>query len=131
MIRKTIFIFCLLLTAMALTPSQGQCENWKEFFRVGDTIWQYDKDSINYPEQKKYIFGFALRNKEIINVLTRNTTLKNYPSLVRIYCTERKCVGCEKDRIYNPFDKGPSGDLEPIEPGSWGESLLKKVCPWF
>lgn len=38
-------IFLFLLAEMTLEPLQEQCENWKDFFKDGDTIWQHDKDS--------------------------------------------------------------------------------------
>ena len=126
MLRKRIFIFCFLLTVMTLAPSTGQCENWKEFFKDGDTAWQYDKDSIHYPKEKK-ILGLTVRNKEIVNVWIQSGR-SGEVIIVRVYCVERECDGCggliDPDHL-----KKLSGRREPIQPGSWGESLLKKVCP--
>jgi len=118
MLRKMIFIFCCLLAVTALAPSQGRCENWKEFFKDGDTIWQYDKDSIHYPKTKKNIFGITVRDKDIVNVWIRWIDKKYYGEafIERIYCAERK------------FD-GVFALQESIAPGSNEESLLKKVCP--
>jgi hypothetical protein len=126
---KKISIFGFLLAVIVLTTSQGQCENWKEFFKDSDEIWQYDKDSIHYPQQKK-IMGLTVRNKEIVNVSTRNNSGRNEKMgeawMVRVYCVERECVGCG---LFDPWFKKLSGSREPIEPGSLYESLLKKVCP--
>lgn len=129
MLRKRILIICFLLAAMTLAPSTGQCENWKEFFKDGDTTWQYDKDSINYPQQKK-IMGLTVRNKKIVDVWTRwieKSGRSGKVSIVRVYCVERECDGCGGLILWD--SKKLSGRREPIEPGSWGESLLKKVCP--
>ena len=127
MLLKTIFIFCFLLAVMTLTASQGQCENWKEFFKTGDTAWYYDKDSIHYPQKKK-ILGLIVRNKEIVNVWTRHKGSAGFGEaiLTRIYCVERECDGCGD---WIPDSKKLSVSRDPIEPGSRGESLLKKVCP--
>jgi hypothetical protein len=125
MLQKMIFIFCFLLAVMILTASQGQCENWKEFFKDGDTAWYYDKDSIHYPKQKKSIFGLTVQNKEIVNVWTRRGF--GVSILTQIYCVERECEGC--GRLIFPDSNKIYGIRESIEPGSWGESLLKKVCP--
>ena len=78
--RKRIFIFCFLLVVMALTTSQGQCENWKEFFKDGNRTWQYDKDSIHYPIQKNpslvfqyrikksLTYGYGIRNQQDLEI---------------------------------------------------------------
>lgn len=136
MLRKKILIFCFLLALMTLTTSRGQCENWKEFFKDSDTIWQYDKDSIHYPKTKKNIFGLTVRDKEIVNVWTRiksRTSGEIDATLKRIYCVERECVGCEFVgglNWRNPDNPNElAGSRTTIVPGSWGESLLKKVCP--
>jgi len=116
---------------MVLTTSQGQCENWKKFFKAGDRTWYYDKDSIHYPQQKK-ILGLTVRNKEIVNVWIRYKESAGFGEsiLTRIYCRERECDGCDlNDLDLNPWSKKPSGSREPIEPGSPHETLLKKVCP--
>lgn len=130
MLRKWIFIFCFLLAVMTLTSSQGQCENWKEYFQDNETTYYYDKDSIHYPQQKK-ILGITVRNKEIVNVWTRWTSKKDvytsYTLLKQIYCEERECKGCG---FIDSRVKGVEGyEKEPIKPSSEAESLLKKVCP--
>ncbi|MDO9229759.1 MAG: hypothetical protein Q7U03_09355 [Syntrophales bacterium] len=123
------FISFFLLALMVLAPLQGQCEDWKEYFNDGVGTFYYDKDSIHYPEQKK-ILGFTVKNKEIVNVWTKikyRASGENDTQLTRIYCLERECMNCAG--MVNLFSKELSGRKEPIEPGSWGESLLKKVCP--
>jgi hypothetical protein len=143
MLRKGLFAFCFLLAVMTLTPSQGQCENWKEFHKDGDRIWYYDKDSIHYPQTKKNIFGLTVQNKEIVNVWTYYKESAGFSDsrITRIYCAERVCQGCgfmkqdpsslQRDdlKFLDLQYKGPDGPREPIEPGSGGESLLKKICP--
>ena len=129
MLLKMIFIFCFFVAVMTLSPSQGQCENWKEFFKDGDSTYYYDKDSIHYPQQKK-ILGFTVNNKEIVNVWTKikyRASGENDTQLTRIYCLERECMNCVG--MVNLFSKELSGRKEPIEPGSRGESLLINVCP--
>ena len=123
MLQKGFFIIFFLLAVTTLSPSQGQCEKWKEFFKDGDATWQYDKDSIHYPITKKNILSLTVRNKEIVNVWVRWIDKKFYgPAfLVTIYCADRECDGC----ISMPI----RGNREHIEPGSNDESLLKKVCP--
>ncbi|MDO9229758.1 MAG: hypothetical protein Q7U03_09350 [Syntrophales bacterium] len=131
MLRKKTLIFCLLLALMTLTTSRGQCENWKEYFKDSDGTWQYDKDSIHYPKTKKNILGLTVRNKDIVNVWTRNINEKNEnvtlfgAELVNMYCVERECIGdgCSWESKHFPNRRLP------IAPGSLGESLLKKVCP--
>lgn len=117
---KMFIISFFLLAALTLSPSQGQCENWKEFFKDGDTIWQYDRDSIHYPQQKK-ILGLTVRNKDIVNIWIRWIDKKyRGPAFIeRIYCVERE--------LGNPFNLNLRD--EPIKPGSQEESLLKKICP--
>jgi hypothetical protein len=122
------YIFFFLLAVMILAPLQGQCENWKEFSKDGDTKWQYDKDSIHYPEQKKNIFGDTVQNKNIVTVCIRNNILMDYHTvhLVKISCAERKLEPVKNnsnDQFVSHYMKGP------IEPGSMGENLFKKVCP--
>lgn len=130
MLQKGFFIVCLLLALMVLTTSQGQCENWKEFFKDGNRTCYYDKDSIHYPKLKKTIFGLTVRDKEIVNVWTRDKGERSGDALLtRIYCVERECDGyCSNGGLVFP-DNELSGSPELIKPGSWGESLLKKVCP--
>jgi hypothetical protein len=129
MLTKMIFILSFLLAVMVLTPSQGQCENWKEFFKDGDTIWQYDKDSIHYPKTKKNFFGLTVQNKEIVNVWTQDIKSNYGAFMVRIYCAERECIGCDFG-WRNPYSPNELvGSRTPIGPGSPFESLLKKVCP--
>jgi hypothetical protein len=129
MILKRLFSRCFLFAVIILTPSQGQCENWKEFFKDGDRTCYYDKDSIHYPKQNKSIFGLTVQNKEIVNVWTRYKESAGFGDaiLTRIYCVERECDGC--GNWIDPDSKKLSGFRDPIEPGSRGESLLKKVCP--
>jgi hypothetical protein len=136
MLRKLIFMLCFILAVMALIPALGQCENWKEFYKDGGEIWQYDKDSIHYPEQKKNIFGITVRDKNIVNVWIRIGKSGGFEEafLTRIYCIERKCSGwdCDKDGvdIRDPYGKELFDKLrDPIKPGSKYEILLKKVCP--
>lgn len=126
-----MFIFFFLLVMMVVTTSQGQCENWKEFFKDDDGIYYYDKDSIHYPKTKKNIFGLTVRDKEIVNVWIRwvdKLGKSGEGHIVRIYCVERECMGCWGS-FSDPWSKGVSGSREPIEPCSLDESLLKKVCP--
>ena len=146
MLRKKILIFCFLLALMTLSPSQGQCENWKEFFKGNDIACQYDMDSIHYPQQKK-ILGITVRNKEIVNVWIRcSGTLPEKQEgfgesiLTRFYCVERQYKGglglFRLPGIDGYISWGPLPSVSndrvkpyPIEPGSPYESLLKKVCP--
>lgn len=126
-----LFMFCFLLAVMVLAPSQGQCENWKEFFKDGNGVWQYDKDSIHYPKQKKTLFGLTVRNKEIVNVWVRYEK-SGSGQMTRIYCAERECDNCGFSfGSVNPWIESEkiSVERESIKPGSWGEGLLKKVCP--
>jgi hypothetical protein len=116
---------------MIFTASQGQCENWKEFFKDGDGTWQYDKDSIHYPKTKKNFLGLTVRDKNIVNVWTQPINGKEGPcffckGVVTIKCAERTCSGadgCSWEVKFFP------NNWFSIEPGSRGESLLKKVCP--
>jgi hypothetical protein len=93
MILMRLIPLYVLLALMILAPSQGQCENWKEYFKDGSTVWQYDKDSIHYPHLKKTIFGLTARNKEIVNVWQRQIDKKSGKigdsSLMTIYCATR------------------------------------------
>lgn len=138
--RKNVLIFFFLLAVMTLATVQGQCENWKEFQEDENITWYYDKDSIHYPQQKK-ILGLMVRNKEIVNVWTREKLKVSgkigNASLSTIYCATRqyvneihaevnKILGIEGQEVYTPHG------LETrftIKPGSFYESLLKKVCP--
>jgi len=128
--RNMVFIIFFSMVVMIFTTSWGQCENWKEFFKDGDGVWYYDKDSIHYPKTK-IILGLTVQNKEIVNVWTRykESAIFGKSNLTQIYCMERVCEGCAS----GPFDPDTNSRgfarRESIEPGSWGESLLKKVCP--
>lgn len=138
MLRNIIFIF-FSMAIMILAPSLGQCENWKEFFKDGDGTWQYDKDSIHYPEQKK-IFGLMVQNKQIVNVWTRWIEKSGKiweSSMERIWCVERERYSSGVPQIFGPEYFGLPKNYVPrdlnvresIVPGSLHESLLKKVCP--
>ena len=133
MLRKRFLMFCFLLAAMVLTASQGQCENWKEYFKDSDGTYYYDKDSNHY-HQKKKVFGLMVRNKEIINVWLRCISKEKSETskyLLTINCATRKFqspdFGMFADLVcnYNEYARPDNR----IGPGDPLEGLLKKVCP--
>jgi hypothetical protein len=127
------YISFFLLAVITLAPLQGQCESWKDYFKDSDKIWQYDKDSIHYPKQKK-ILGVMVRDKNIVNVWIRKFDInkKYYEAvhIVKISCAERIM-----DDYPDKSDKRGHGIYEEqwgplsIEPGTGDDNLLKKVCP--
>jgi hypothetical protein len=141
-----VFVVAVMISVgifFLISCSQSEGGNWKEFFKDKHTIWQYDKSSIHYPQQKK-ILGFTVRNKEIVNVWMRynkdSAELSN-AILTRIYCVERAYKGASLIHfsgddwyplVWPDLPNSVSNDRvkpDPIEPGSPYESLLKKVCP--
>lgn len=143
MLQKMIFIFSFLLALVFLAPSQGQCENWKEYFKDGDGTYYYDKDSIHYPKYHKSILGPA-KNKEIVNVWIRdkfkNSEKIGNAYLLTIYCATREFEFKDELDEWNYELKDNSGErVHPandykkvrftMKPGSQYESLLKKECP--
>src|SRR5664280_2463013 len=125
------YIVALLILAgnfFLVSCSQSGGPNWKIYSKDKYSDSYYDKNSIHYPITKKSNLGFTVKDKEIVNVWTRETYKDgNHDArLKQIYCAERACKGCG---FVDPWAKGVEGyKKEPIEPGSESESLFNKVC---
>jgi len=44
-------IFGIFIIGLFLTFTEAKTENWKQYFKDEDGIWNFDKDSIHYPDK--------------------------------------------------------------------------------
>ncbi|HPM11439.1 MAG TPA: hypothetical protein PK941_13465 [Paludibacter sp.] len=134
-LTKTYVVALLtVLEIFLLIGCSNSRPNWKRYFEDNEYSYYYDQNSIHYTHLRKNFFGKFVKDKEIVNVWIKVNN--GSPQLVKVYCEERTCDGCEPnhssiDSMVESMTTGNeiSGNSKPIQPGSKYESLLNNICP--